>query len=58
VIKDSLEEAFTLIIKHYTEIPNDNNDDSFNKEEEEEDIIPMVYSDVLKALETLTLYKQ
>jgi hypothetical protein len=55
VIKDTLGEILTLIIKRYTETLND--DDSSNKEEKE-DVIPIVYSDVLKALETLTLYKQ
>jgi hypothetical protein len=55
VIKDTLGEILTSIIERYTETLN--NDDSSN-EEEEEDVIPIVYSDVLKALETLTLYKQ
>ena len=55
VIEDTLEEILTSIIERYAETLND--DDSSN-EEEEEDIIPIVYSDVLKALETLTLYEQ
>ena len=55
MIKDTLREILTSIIERYAETLND--DDSSN-EEEEEDIILIVYSDVLKALETLTLYKQ
>ena len=55
MIEDTPGEILTLIIKRYTETLN--NDDSSNKEEEE-DVIPIVYSDVLKALETLTLYEQ
>ena len=55
MIEDTLREILTSIIERYAETLND--DDSSN-EEEEEDIIPIVYSDVLKALETLTLYEQ
>jgi hypothetical protein len=56
VIKDNPNKVFTSIIKRYTETPNDN--DKSSKEEDQEDIIPILYSDALKALETLTLYKQ
>ena len=56
MIEDTLEEALASIIKRYTEVPNDNDDSS--KEEEQEDILPILYSNVLKALETLTLYEQ
>jgi hypothetical protein len=55
VIEDTPGEILTSIIERYAETLND--DDSSN-EEEEEDVIPIVYSDVLKALETLTLYEQ
>jgi len=56
VIEDNPDEVFTLIIERYTETPNDNDESS--EEEDQEDIIPVLYSDALKALETLTLYEQ
>ena len=56
VIEDNPDEVFTSIIERYTETPNDNDESS--EEEDQEDIIPVLYSDALKALETLTLYEQ
>jgi len=56
VIEDNPDEVFTSIIERYTETPNDNDESS--EEEYQEDIIPVLYSDALKALETLTLYEQ
>jgi hypothetical protein len=56
VIEDNPNEVFTSIIERYTETPNDNDESS--EEEDQEDIIPVLYSDALKALETLTLYEQ
>ena len=56
MIKDNSNKVFTLIIERYTETPNDNDESS--EEEDQEDIIPVLYSDALKALETLTLYEQ
>ena len=54
-IKDTPEEIFTSIIKRYAKTPD--SDDSSSKEEQE-DVVPVPYSEVLKALETLTLYEQ
>jgi hypothetical protein len=56
VIKDSLEEVLESIIKRYAKTPG--GDDDSSDEEDQEDIAPVLYSEVLKALETLTLYEQ
>jgi len=56
VIEDNPQEVFTSIVERYATALND--DDESSEEEDQEDIIPIPYSDVLKALETLTLFEQ
>jgi len=57
VIEDSPDEVIEAIIERYAESPNDNDSDSSDAGEQE-DVAPVLYSDVIKALETLTLYEQ
>jgi hypothetical protein len=56
MIKDSPEEVLKAIVERYTKTPGDDNNSS--DEEDQKDIAPVPYSEVLKALETLTLYEQ
>ena len=56
LIEDTPEEILDSIVERYAETPGD--DDDSSEEDEQDDVAPVPYSDVLNALETLTLYEQ